>query len=281
MSSRPDLDAYFTRIRYAGSRAPTRATLDAIIHAHVMAIPFENLDILLGRGIDIDPAAIEAKLVHGGRGGYCFEQNTLLLHVLAALGFEVEALSARVRIQRPRDFTPPRTHVFVRVMLDGRPRLADVGVGGLSPTASLALDTEDEQETPHEPRRLVKDGAWSGWTQRAPDARIFHQAKLGESWADVCELTLEAMPVIDRVIGNWFTSTHPDSHFGSRLQAARATTDGRVTLLDRELTRRDRHGVGVSHTIASEAELLAVLAEHFGLRFPAGTRFAARALVWS
>src|SRR4051812_14228187 len=106
-----DLDAYCARIGYDGPRTPTLSTLHAITAAHTRSIPFENLDVLLGCGIDIAPAAIFDKLVARRRGGYCFEQNGLLLAVLEALGFQVAPISARVRWQRPRDFTPPRTHV--------------------------------------------------------------------------------------------------------------------------------------------------------------------------
>ena len=143
-----DIAAYFDRIHYHGPRTPTRETLDAIVRAHVEAIPFENVDVLLGRGISLELDAIADKLVTRRRGGYCFEQNTLLLHVLTTLGFDAHAISARVRIQRPRDFTPPRTHVFVHVLIDGAPWLADVGVGGLSPTAALRLVLDVEQTTP-------------------------------------------------------------------------------------------------------------------------------------
>src|SRR3982751_885916 len=111
----PDLDAYFARIGYAGSRAPTLDTLHAILAAHVRTIPFENLDVLLGRGISLAPADIERKLVRDRRGGYCFEQNGLLLMVLTALGFRATPRSARVRLRHPRDSTPPRTHLFLRV----------------------------------------------------------------------------------------------------------------------------------------------------------------------
>jgi len=276
----PDLGAYFARIGYAGDGAPTLATLRALVLAHVQHIPFENLDVLLGRGIDLEPAAVERKLVHAGRGGYCFEQNSHFLHVLGALGFAVTPLSARVRVQRPREFMPPRTHVLVRVELDGVAWLADVGVGALSPTAPLRFDTEDEQATPHEPRRLVREGAWDGLGLRGPDARMFHQVRFGEAWHDVCELTLEPMPPIDREVGNWFTSTHPRSHFRDRLMAARATAAGRVTLVNRELSFRDRAGVADTRTLASPAELLAALDEHFGLRFPADTQLACSGLTW-
>jgi N-hydroxyarylamine O-acetyltransferase len=250
--------------------APTLEVLHALCEAHVKAIPFENLDVLLGRGIDLSDAAVDHKLIHSGRGGYCFEQNTLLLRVLTAMGFEARPLSARVRVQRPRDFTPPRTHVFARVELEGRPWLADVGVGGLSPTCALRLDSREVQPTPHEARRIVQEGAL-----------FFHQALLGDTWADICEFTLEEMPAIDREVGNWFTSTHPQSHFRSRLLAARALDDGgRVTLLNRELTVRRRGGALTSQRIESPTHLLEVLATHFSLVFPPGTTFACPALDW-
>ncbi len=269
---RPDLDAYCARVGYTGSRTPTLATLHAITAAHTRAIPFENLDVLLGRGIDLDPATVFAKLVTARRGGYCFEQNGLLLGVLEAMGFDVAPISARVRWQRPRDFTPPRTHVFLRVELDGASWLTDVGVGGMSLTSALRLEPDVEQATPHEPRRLTREGA-----------RWFHQARLGDAWHDVCEFTLEEMPFIDRLLGNWFTSAHPESHFKHRLLVARAgdAAGARHTLLNREYTVRARDGVAVSRAIGSPAELLDVLASEFGLVFAAGTAFACAGLDWS
>src|ERR1044071_4212611 len=120
-----DLDAYFTRIGYGGSREPTLATLAAVSAAHVGARPFENIDVLRPVPIDLEVGALEQKLVFARRGGYCFEQNTLFLEVLAQLGFRVQPISARVRWGRPREFTPARTHLFVRVELE-QSYLADV-----------------------------------------------------------------------------------------------------------------------------------------------------------
>ena len=102
----------------------------------------------------------------------------------------------------------------------------------------------------------------------------------GDTWADVCEFTLEPMPEIDRELGNWFTSTHPRSHFRDRLMAARATEDGRVTLLDRVLTRRRTGGEAETHTSATPAELIALLASEFGLELPPDTRFPHLADLW-
>ncbi len=264
------LDAYFARLDYRGPTTPTRETLDALCLAHVKAIPFENLDVLLGRGIDLSDEAVERKLLAARRGGYCFEHNPLFARVLTALGFQTSLISARVRLQRPRDFTPPRTHVFNLVTLDGERWIADVGVGGLSPTSAFRLDTDAEQPTAHEPRRVVKEGAL-----------YFHQVKLGDTWNDVCEFTLEEMPPIDREVGNWFTSAHPNSHFRNRLLAARALDDGgRVTLLNRELTLRTRAGVD-TRILESPDALLEALATHFSLHFPAGTRFEGPPFGWS
>lgn len=259
-----DLAAYFRRLGIAPVHERTRATLDAIAAAHVKAIPFENLDVLLGVPIQLEPGAIVDKLVHRRRGGYCFEQNTLLFHVLDQLGFQPRPYSARVRMGRPRDYTPARTHLFVGVELDGHPWLVDVGVGGLSPTCALRLDTTEPQPTPHETRRFVfEDGRW------------FHQALLGDTWSDVYEFTREEMPEIDRIVGNWYTSAHPASHFKSRLTVARALPEGRrVTILNRELTLRARDGRGDTRELGTPEELLSVLREQFGLEFPAGTVFS-------
>ena len=134
-----NLPAYFSRIGYTGPREATLDVLRQIQFCHATTIPFENLSVLLGQGIALDLAAIEHKLITLQRGGYCFEQNTLLMHVLLQLGFAVTPLSGRVRWMQPREFTPPRTHLFLRVTIDGAPWLADVGVGGPTPTVSLSF----------------------------------------------------------------------------------------------------------------------------------------------
>src|SRR5258706_15142470 len=97
-----DLDAYLSRIGHRGVHEPTLATLQALHLAHATHIPFENLDILLGRPIRIDLASLQAKLVFGGRGGYCFEQNTLFAAVLQELGFDVTLLAARGGLRATR-----------------------------------------------------------------------------------------------------------------------------------------------------------------------------------
>ena len=270
-----DLKPYLDRIQYDGPLAPTIDVLRDIQLAHACSIPFENLDVLLGRGISIEDDAIEHKLVHDHRGGYCFEQNSLLMRVLTEIGFSVSPLSARVRVKIPRDVTTPRTHLFLRVEIDGVPWLADVGVGGLSPTGPFRLDLLDlEQQTPHEPRRVVS-------VPRSPSPLYFHQARLVDQWVDVHEFTLEEMPMIDREVGNCWTSTHPKSKFHQNLMLGIARRDRtRASILNSEFTHRRGAEILQQISITSPEQLLSLLDQWFGLKFPAGTRFGPPGMAW-
>lgn len=123
-----DLDAYCSRIGYAGERTPTAGVLEELHLAHATHIPFENLDILLGKPIRLDLASLQAKLIRGKRGGYCFEQNTLFAAALERIGFRVTRLAARVGAGATRVL--PRTHMLLRVEAEEAAWLADVGFGG-------------------------------------------------------------------------------------------------------------------------------------------------------
>lgn len=271
MTSKPiDLDAYFARIGYTGSREPSLATLSAIQFRHACSIPFENLDVLLKRGIALELDALQRKLVTERRGGYCFEQNWLLLHVLRELGFRATPLAARVRFRQPRDFVPPRTHIFVRVDLDSEQWLADVGVGGLSPTAPIRFVPDLEQESPHEPRRIVRE-----------NGRFYHQVRLAGVWEDVCEFTGEEMYAIDREVGNWWTSTNPSSRFAQNIMAAIANADGtRFVLENRSFLHRQASDGQIleSIEIGGSSQLLDLLHRRYGLAIPAGTSFGIQGL---
>lgn len=267
----PDLDAYLARLGYDGPRMPTAALLAEIQRRHVATIPFENLDILLGRPIRLDPAAVERKLVADKRGGYCFEQNLLLQSVLTALGFTVTPLSARVRWQVPAEVPTPRTHMILRVEAGGQAWLVDGGFGSASLSAPLRLDLEGSQPTPHEPRRLLQS-----------NGVFMHQTRLpsGE-WADLYLFTLEPQTATDYEVANWWTSTHPTSRFTQNLVLALCADGCRHTIFNREFTTRWTDGRVEPRILGSPAELREVLAGTFGLHFPAGTQFKAPALSWS
>jgi N-hydroxyarylamine O-acetyltransferase len=253
-----ELDAYLARIGYDGERRPTRPVLEALMTAHVEAIPFENLDVLEGRALSLRFDDLMDKLVHRRCGGYCFEHHGLFARVLEAFGFAVAALAARARIGRRREETPPRTHVCLAVTVDGERWLVDVGVGGLSLTRPLRFVADVVQPTPHEPRRLLREGD-----------RWWHQAKLGDEWVDVAELTGEEMPAVDQEIGHWFTSTHPSSPFRKEPMIARALpAGGRVTLRGNVLTVRTS-GQVERETIESEDALRETLRTRFDLEVAA------------
>lgn len=266
-----DLAAYLARIGYTGARTPTLDTLHAVTWHQATTIPFENLDVLLGRPVALAPEAIAAKLVQARRGGYCFEQNNLLLLALRALGFHVTPIGARVRWQQPRDFVPPRTHLFLRVHFARGDWLTDCGLGAASLTGAIPLEFDRELPTPHEPRRLTNEGG-----------RLFHQMKMGDTWADLCEFTLDELHPIDCEVANWWTSANPASRFKQDVAIGLALRDGTRKAI-RGGTFTHRRGAEILHqrVIESANELLALLDEHFGLRFPADTRFGPAGTPWA
>lgn len=254
-----DLEAYLGRIGYSGRLQPDLAVLEAIHLAHATHIPFENLDILLKRPIRLDLASLQAKLVTGGRGGYCFEQNLLFSAVLQRLGFSVRQLAARVIYRSGRKL--PRIHMLLLVDVADATWLADVGFGreGLL----LPLPFGGGQE--------ARQFAWTYRVTTADGEWVLQSLRSG-AWTDLYSFSLEPCLAIDFEPANLYTSTHPDSRFVRTLTAQLPTPDVRYVLRNRELVL-DRGETITRRVLADDDELLAVLAEVFGLRFPAGTRF--------
>ncbi|WP_211302391.1 arylamine N-acetyltransferase family protein [Nannocystis exedens] len=257
MTAEIDLPAYFQRIDHHGSTAPTYATLAAIVRAHAAAIPFENLDPLVGRTPALDLAGLERKLVRDGRGGYCFEHNLLLSHVLRALGFQVRGLAARVIWNQPEGRITPRSHMLLHVDLDGGPHIVDVGFGGLTLTGVLRLVGDVEQSTPHEPFRLVEEGGY-----------FRMQALVRGEWGSLYRFDLQEQFQPDYEVTNYFLSTHPGSHFRTGLIAARALPDRRLALRGRDFAVHHLGGETERRALESTAELRRVLADEFGIAVP-------------
>jgi N-hydroxyarylamine O-acetyltransferase len=132
--------------------------LGALVSAHAHTVPYENIDVLLKRGVRIDIASVQQKLVASGRGGYCFEQNALLAAGLDALGFAVTCLKGRVVRGLPASIVPPSGHQVLCVDLPEGAYIADVGFGNLTPTAPVSLRPWRVCPTPHEPYRLMPYG---------------------------------------------------------------------------------------------------------------------------
>lgn len=264
MSAEIDLPAYLERIGHVGPTAPTLATLAALVKAHAAAIPFENLDPLIGRTPALDLAGLQRKLVHGGRGGYCFEHNLLLSHVLRALGYAVRGLAARVTWNQPEAHVGPRSHMLLHVDLDGQPHLVDVGFGGMTLTGVLRLVVDEAQPTPHGPFRLREDGGY-----------FLMQAQVRGEWRGLYRFDLAEQLQPDYEVSNYFLSTHPASHFRTGLMAARTLPDRRLALADRRFAIHHLGGDTERHVLDSTDALRRVLAHEFEIAVPADSELTA------
>jgi N-hydroxyarylamine O-acetyltransferase len=253
-----DLDAYFHRIGYDGPREPTLDVLAALHALHPAAIPFENLDPLLGRPVLLDLAALQAKLVGQRRGGYCFEQNALLRSVLEALGFAITPLIARVVWMSPPDRPlGPRNHMLLKVDLAEGPYIADVGFGGHTASAPLKLAAGVEQSTAEAVFRLTRAG--DSWVA---------ETRLPAGWAPMYRFTLEPAEASDYELSNWFTSTHPRFLMTTNLLAERLTPEVRLSLFNTQLTRRYPDGRAEVVALTSPEALAGALDREFGLTPP-------------
>lgn len=259
MTEELDLQAYLARIGYAGDLDPTIETMTALHRAHVLSIPFENLDILLGLPIRLDLESLQAKLIHGRRGGYCFEQNTLFAVILEHLGFEVTRLAARVRMGDDR--STPRTHMILAVDIGEERWLADVGFGGATLLDPIAFDNDES----------VRQGAWAFQLGDEGDVQVLRGYR-GDGWMDLYAFTQEPQLPADYEVSNHYTSTWPRSPFVTKVVVQRSGVDERWMLIEDELWVERPDGEERS-AVGSAEERLSILSERFGLDFPAGTRF--------
>src|SRR5882672_7871816 len=201
-----DIDAWFSRIGYDASRDPTLGNLKRLVTAHATAIAYESIDVLLNKPPSLVPKLLQSKMIFGGRGGYCFEQNMLFRAGLLSLGFRVTSLQARVVRGLAIDAPRPMLHMVLRVDLPQGPYLADVGFGNLAPTAPLALMPLVEQETPHEVMRLLPMGD-----------ELVLQSRFGDRWLHIYRVV--SLPRVDAEyeIANLFTASHPQSPYLANL----------------------------------------------------------------
>lgn len=247
-----DLAAYLRRIGYDADLAPTGPTLAGLHRAHVATIPFENADIMLGRGVAVDLPSIQDKLVRRGRGGYCFEHGQLLAAALERLGYSVDRLLARVSGERDA-----RSHLLLRVRAGDECWVADTGFG-----TGLIEPLPFGDRAPHDQYgwsyRLTGDGEHSWWLQERQDG----------GWVTMYWFDDQTQHPADVVVANHFTSTYPSSSFVRQFVAIRKDTGGLRRLTGRRLSiTRPGHPADERHL--NDAEFGAALTEIFGLRLRA------------
>ncbi len=259
-----DLDAYLRRIGYDGPVEPSGATLAGLHRAHLAAIRFENLDIMLGRGVRVDLDSIQAKLVDGRRGGYCYEHGQLFGAALERLGFGVDRLLARVG----PDGEPmrPRTHLTLRVRADSGIWLADVGFGS-SPPGPLSL------------RRLRSGGPQEldGWVYEVVPDESEGTWKLrelqGGEWVTLYRFEDQRVYPADVVMSNHYTATYPQSWFTWQPIVVRRDPGAICSIVGRTYTVT-RPGHVKERRRLTDEEFAAALTDVFGLTFTDAERAA-------
>ncbi|RAI70718.1 arylamine N-acetyltransferase [Pseudomonas fluorescens] len=252
-----DRALYLQRLGFDAPPAPTLETLRQLQLRHTGVFPFENLTTLSGEPVLIDLPSIEQKVLHDGRGGYCYELNNLFLALLQSLGFDARAISGRVVMGQPEGAWTARTHRLSLVIINDVRYITDVGFGGMVPTAPLLLDTRAEQATPHESYRI--DLHVDGFTLRANVA--------GE-WRAMYIFDLQRQEDIDFAVGNWYVSTHPESSFVKQLMVARTGEGWRRTLNNGSFAIHRIGHDSERREVTDVQELIGLLGSEFGIRVP-------------
>src|SRR5712692_10256173 len=247
-------DDYLKRIRQPPPAATVEA-LHALHRAHRDAFLFENLSIQTGGGISLALCDLERKFLDAGRGGYCFEHNTLFAAALREIGFDSATLLARVRRGPPHRWC--RTHMVLRVPIEGEVWLADVGFGGMSLLEPMPLRDGASAAQGGFAYTLRRDGHL--WVLSARDA---------VADMDLYEFTDEPQTPWDVEVANHFTATHPESIFRKTLTIQRTALQERTILRSDALTRY-RDGHATTESVGRE-RLAAVAREEFGVELPGG-----------
>lgn len=248
------LSAYFARIGYQGPVEPSLEVLQQLHLLHPQAIPFENIAPYMGEGVPLDLDAIVEKMIQRQRGGYCFEHNTLFLAVLQKIGFTVTPLIARVRWQVPAEVETGLTHMLLRVDLEGRSWFVDVAFGSTTQTAPLEYVLDTPQTTPHGVYRIAQAG---------DELSVQFQCPTG--WQTVYHYTLALASQIDFEIGNWYTSTYPQSVFLNSLLISRTQPGVRELMVNDTYTQRDNAGLYQRHQYTDAVAWAECLRTRLGL----------------
>ena len=248
------VESYLSRIKYSGPTAPTAETLRAIHRAHLQTVPFENLDIALGRKIVVDDDVTVRKVVELRRGGFCYELNGAFAALLRAMGFRVNLLSARVARDNGGE-GPEFDHLTLCVDLEER-WLADVGFGD-SFLEPLRMETDREQQDPAGKFRLVS----------VEERLQLERAETNGKWKRQYSFTLQPRSLQDFKAMSDYHQTSPESHFTQNRICTRAVPEGRITLSGMKLIVTD-NGLRKERVLVSEDERVKVLSEQFGINVP-------------
>ena len=226
--------------------------LRSIHKKHLLSIPFENLDIHLGRAIILSQEAFFEKIITHRRGGFCYELNGSLAALLTSLGFKVRMLSARVA-QKNSGFTPEFDHMILLIKMKDR-WLVDVGFGD-SFTEPKRLDYEGPQ---------TDNGRVYRITRRAGGRLLSRWDGEKNRWEPQYIFSLRPRSLGDFVRRCRFQQTSPNSHFKKGQVCTLLKRDGRITLTDSKLIVT-RGGSRIERPVNSRGEFSRLLRKWFGI----------------
>lgn len=252
-----NIDAYLHRIKYTGKPQVCFETLNNLHILHVLNIPFENLDVIMGRPILLDRESLFKKIVYDNRGGYCFEMNGLFAFVLQELGFKVINLLARVSTDHEN--YGPKTHQVLLVSINKQKWLVDVGFGNGGLISPLSLEAGIVHQQFFETFRLISDQMF----------RFVLQRKIGNEFRNLYAFTLEECLPVDYIMSNYFASTFPNRLLTTMKISTKPTREGRVTLTDMCL-KITSNGQTSERELLSRAEYNDILQEYFGINMDSG-----------
>ena len=248
------LDLYLQRIGYAGNPKADLQTLRELHLLHLQRIPYENLDVFCLQGVQLDPETLSRKILTRRRGGYCFEQNGLLLTALTEIGYKVTPNLARVHRNRPAP--GPRSHQINFVELDGETWICDVGFGGSAFRHPIKLEAEAEVTQMGETYRFHADAVHGYYLQK----------KFGEAWEPLYTFKIDPALPVDMAMAHVYTSRSADHVFLNCIMGTRMTGRGRVTLLDHTFKVFDLvDGRVERETVTDFAEYVMKLEKHLGV----------------
>ncbi len=240
---------YLTRIGYTGTLEPNAETLKQLHRAHLLSVPFENLDVFLGKPIVLDVEAFYDKVVRQGRGGFCFELNSLFAWLLTQLGFTVTMLSARIFYDGSPG--PEFDHMVLRIEAE-KPLIADVGFGDcfLEP---LGFDEEAAWQQGFFYLLEQWDSQW-----------VMKRQEAGSKWAPQYVFSLTPRRLPDFAGMNEFHQRSADSIFTRKVVCSKATMEGRITLSRNRLiiTKKERRE---ERMVRGEADWIDLLKQYFGI----------------
>ena len=243
---------YLSRIGLEALPPPTLDGLRLLQDHHMRHVPFENLDVLLGRPLDLSSEVLFEKIITRSRGGYCFELNTLYASLLSQIGFDPVPMLARVWLRDPVD-APPRTHLVYRVKIDGQDWISDVGFGGRAARVPLKIEDGYEVDDGDGRIRIRRDAEFGYRISRLQDG----------AWSDQYTVETVAAHKADILCGNHWTENHPQSHFRLGIGVGIFTSQGRTSFYGGMLTHRGKDTP--PQMITGLPQTLEVLKSEFGL----------------